>query len=78
MTAFRGTDCGFNPVTQKCEWEWRNFYDQAIWSSPVVVDLDGNGVKEVVVGSGCYFSPETRGRTGSKFLTFAMETRFAR
>jgi hypothetical protein len=63
VTAFKGTDCGWDPIKQTCVPIWRNHYDQVIWSSPAIADLDGNGVKEVIIGSGCYdhFSPQTRG-----------------
>lgn len=52
VTAFRGYDS---------ERLWRRFFNQVIYSSPVIVDLDGDGNDEVVVGSGCYFERETRG-----------------
>ncbi|HEX5692477.1 MAG TPA: FG-GAP-like repeat-containing protein, partial [Roseiflexaceae bacterium] len=52
VTALRGTD---STVL------WRVYFDQTIFSSPALADLDGNGEKEVIVGSGCYFSPATKG-----------------
>jgi hypothetical protein len=52
VTALRGTD---STVL------WRVYYNQTIWSSPAVVDLDGDGIKEVVVGSGCFFAPNVNG-----------------
>ena len=48
-------------------WEkgWPRFISQVIWSSPAVVDLFGNGKKEIVVGTGSMpFS------AGKKFLAF--------
>jgi hypothetical protein len=41
-------------------WQSINF-DQAIYSSPTITDLDGDGSKEVIIGSGCYFSPASLG-----------------
>ncbi len=35
---------------------WRNFYNQTIYSSPAVADLDRNGSLEVVIGSGCFYN----------------------
>jgi hypothetical protein len=52
VTALKGTD---STVI------WRQYFDQVIYSSPALADLDGDGVKEVIVGSGCYFSPATKG-----------------
>lgn len=58
---------------------WRKFYNQVIWSSPVIADLDRNGSREVIVGSGCYtgFNPAVNGhwikildlRTGNEIRT---------
>jgi hypothetical protein len=36
-------------------------FDQVLYSSPAVSDLDGDGVKEIIIGSGCYFSPGVLG-----------------
>jgi hypothetical protein len=36
-------------------------FDQVLYSSPAISDLDGDGVKEVIIGSGCYFSPSVLG-----------------
>ncbi len=41
-------------------WQSAN-WGQTIWSSPTITDLDGDGVKEVIIGSGCFFSPEVTG-----------------
>lgn len=35
---------------------WRNFYNQTIYSSPAVADVDGDGSLEVVIGSGCFYN----------------------
>jgi|HigsolmetaAR201D_1030396.scaffolds.fasta_scaffold11042_2 hypothetical protein len=63
ITAFKGSTCGKTTAQGACQPIWRKFYNQVIWSSPAIADLDGNGVKEVIIGSGCYdhFSPQTRG-----------------
>lgn len=53
VTAFRGSDGAVL---------WRKFYPQTIYSSPAVADLDGNGSKEIVIGTGCYFSPASLGK----------------
>jgi hypothetical protein len=49
------------------KWEkgWPKWVSQVIWSSPAIVDLFGNGKKEIVVGTGAMpFS------IGKKFLAF--------
>jgi hypothetical protein len=53
VTAFRGTDGTIL---------WRNFYNQTIYSSPVIADVNRDGAQDVVIGSGCFFTPRrTRG-----------------
>lgn len=53
--AFRGRGTNVNPSTKReSSYLWRNFYNQTIWSSPTVADLNGDGAREVIVGSGCY------------------------
>jgi hypothetical protein len=54
VTALRGTDSTIL---------WRNYYNQVIWSSPVISDLDGDGAREVIVGAGCFdgFNPAVNG-----------------
>jgi hypothetical protein len=47
-------------------YRWRTFFDQTIWSSPVIADvLPSNPGDELIVGSGCFFpagAPNKRGR----------------
>jgi hypothetical protein len=79
VTAFRGSDCGFSSADNRCHPIWRNFYTMTIWSSPSIADLDGDGVKEVIVGAGCFdgFNPDVNGhwvkilnlRTGGEIRT---------
>ncbi len=38
---------------------WRKFADITVWSSPAVADLDGDGVQEVIIGSGCFYGDAT-------------------
>lgn len=41
---------------------WRSInFDQVLYSSPTVVDFEGDGVKEIVTGSGCFFNPGSQG-----------------
>jgi hypothetical protein len=43
-------------------YKWRTpNLDQVIYSSPAIADLDGDGVKEIIIGSGCFFSPASLG-----------------
>lgn len=53
--------------------KWRSFFDQVVWSSPALTDLNGDGAQDVVVGTGHYFaSPRGQevvaldGRTGRR------------
>lgn len=53
--------------------KWRSFFDQVVWSSPALVDLNRDGAQDVVVGTGHYFaSPRGHqvvaldGRTGRR------------
>lgn len=44
---------------------WQSFFDQTIFSSPVVADvLDTNEGPEIIIGSGCYFPEDTNNKNG--------------
>jgi hypothetical protein len=36
-------------------------FDQVLYSSPTITDLNNDGVKEIIIGSGCFFSPASLG-----------------
>lgn len=42
-------------LTSNGQRAWVKRTDQSLWSSPVAVDLDGNGTLEIVVGTGFFF-----------------------
>jgi hypothetical protein len=51
--------------------EWVQDTDQTIWSSPVLVDLQGNGYLDVVVGSGYGYGADGNGNyPGNKVYAF--------
>ncbi len=39
---------------------WRVKFDQAIYSSPAIADLDDDGRPEVIVGSGCFYGGDPK------------------
>lgn len=44
---------------------WRAYFDQVVWSSPVVADvIPGNANPEVIVGSGCFFPQGSSDKNG--------------
>ncbi|MDX6211558.1 MAG: hypothetical protein QOF82_645 [Frankiales bacterium] len=64
----KGQDCYKHPggyvgvLRHDGKWQkgWPKWQPQVIWSSPAIVDLFGNGKKEIVVGTGAM--PNTTGR----------------
>ena len=50
---------------------WRNTYNQTIYSSPAVADVDGNGSLEVVIGSGCFYNNDIGAGRWVKVLSAA-------
>ncbi len=54
---------------------WERYFDQAIFSSPVIAELiDSNPGKEVVIQSGCYFPTSSKEKNGKWIKILSLKT----